>query len=931
MRATIKWKLPLRSGQTPIWCRWLAGLAACLALPCVSSVAQTPWINPNGGLWYSGSNWAGGSPPGPSGLALFNLNSPYRVIWNGSDSVTSGLVVGAGSVTFENATSAARQYTVLGNAAITGADTVFVLGNNSGNVMQLTAGGIVVNSEASVGVAYGGRLNTSGTLSLGSSGFVQAAAGGTIQAASVRIGEAGMGFGIVQGTGSQLTTSGTMFLAYSSNGFFDIRDGGRAQSNATVIGQNAGTFGQLSVYGTGSRLEDGTSGGASVVGVNGEGTLNIEAGGLAAGHTLTIGLNTGSRGTVNVYGSGSLLDRTRIANSDINVGLGGTGVLNVNFGGTVATRTLFLGDSFSGGNGTVTVSGTGSTMNLGYLRTNAGSLAIQSGGRVNVGGYALLGEIGNSTVTVTGPGSSLVFTKTEPSSHGLTIGSSAAGSLHILDGGLVSGVSGQVGYGSGANGTVNISGTGSTWNNESALLAGYCNGDSDTAGTINVQAGGTLTSSAAELGVNWAGIGRATGTVTVNGAGSKWINAGDLTLSRNWNGTAGTGLVNIENQGLVTSGGNLFIGNGGQVRLNGGRFEFGSTDVTSFSRVVTNSGSAAGNIIISGTNNLASMNALISNGADLNHVYLVNSGLLQGSNQVDVSLLNTATGQLSAGSGDWIRFRGNESQNAGLIQNNGGALQFARLSNLADGVIEGRGGFVTDTTLTNLGLMSFSSGNTDLIGDVQNLADGVISTSALATTVIHGNLLHQGAAINTAGGSVTRILGRASGSGDYHGEGTVIMEGGFDPGSSPATIHFYGHLAFGSNNITSIELGGTQSGEFDQFLVDGNLTLGDSLLQVSLLDDFALEAGMQFLIGSPAGSLNGQFSGLGEGALVGNFNGTDLFITYQGPGGNPGFGLFTTAAIPEPAAAALLMAVALASCLSRRRSSLASNHGMDRA
>jgi hypothetical protein len=113
---------------------------------------------------------------------------------------------------------------------------------------------------------------------------------------------------------------------------------------------------------------------------------------------------------------------------------------------------------------------------------------------------------------------------------------------------------------------------------------------------------------------------------------------------------------------------------GGQVRLNGGRFEFGNTHVTSSVPVLKNSGSAAGNINISGVNNLASMNGSISDGANLNQVHLVNAGLLRGHNQVDVSLVNTSAGELRTSASDWARFRGNENVNTGLINNNGGSL-----------------------------------------------------------------------------------------------------------------------------------------------------------------------------------------------------------------------------------------------------------------
>ena len=46
------------------------------------------------------------------------------------------------------------------------------------------------------------------------------------------------------------------------------------------------------------------------------------------------------------------------------------------------------------------------------------------------------------------------------------------------------------------------------------------------------------------------------------------------------------------------------------------------------------------------------------------------------------------------------------------------------------------------------------------------------------------------------------------------------------------------------------------------------------------------------------GTLTGQYDDLGEGDLVGNFGGQDLFITYGGGDGND-VALFTNA-VPEP-------------------------------
>jgi hypothetical protein len=92
-----------------------------------------------------------------------------------------------------------------------------------------------------------------------------------------------------------------------------------------------------------------------------------------------------------------------------------------------------------------------------------------------------------------------------------------------------------------------------------------------------------------------------------------------------------------------------------------------------------------------------------------------------------------------------------------------------------------------------------------------------------------------------------------------------------------------GDLTINSGAL-AIELGGSGPGEFDQLVVDGAATLGGSL-DVSLLDGFALEANSVCKIIDIAGARAGEFAGLGEGALVGDF-GESLFITYAAGDGN---------------------------------------------
>jgi fibronectin-binding autotransporter adhesin len=96
----------------------------------------------------------------------------------------------------------------------------------------------------------------------------------------------------------------------------------------------------------------------------------------------------------------------------------------------------------------------------------------------------------------------------------------------------------------------------------------------------------------------------------------------------------------------------------------------------------------------------------------------------------------------------------------------------------------------------------------------------------------------------------------------------------------------------------AMELGGTTPGtDFDQLRVNDVATLG-GMLELLLIDNVEFELYQQFTILDVGASLSGNFAGLPEQAKVGNFNGLDVFITYQGGDGNDV--VLFTAAVPEP-------------------------------
>jgi hypothetical protein len=187
--------------------------------------------------------------------------------------------------------------------------------------------------------------------------------------------------------------------------------------------------------------------------------------------------------------------------------------------------------------------------------------------------------------------------------------------------------------------------------------------------------------------------------------------------------------------------------------------------------------------------------------------------------------------------------------------------------------------------ITNNGLLELVFG-ANIVSDVVNNAN--IVTVANSDVLIDGDLLHIGAAIRTDGNSRTRIAGAAGGNGPYVGSGLVQFDGRFEPGVlGSGQIPFEGSVNLATNAPLQIQLAGTGTNSFDRMLIEGALTIEPQrTLEVSLINGFALGPRQQFTIVEVGTTRTGQFAGLGGGSLVGNFGGTELFISYAGGDGN---------------------------------------------
>ena len=288
--------------------------------------------------------------------------------------------------------------------------------------------------------------------------------------------------------------------------------------------------------------------GSTLSGVAGTGTLNIQNGGLVqttgTNFGVTVGI-TGATGTVNVTGSGSTLSSA--GRIDVGSFDNSNGSMTISGGGTVQTtginvaNTEVLIGAGMNATGTVTVTGTGSALTAGGIQVggdtgSTGSLLVQNGATVTTnqvapgvgGGLAIAGGT-SATVTVTGTGSTLnvgPITAGFLAGKEVLIGGFGNGSLLVDNSATVNAAGANVIVSGGVFGTQTSSPGVLTVRNGASLIAntvtintnGTLNGDGTITGDV-VLNGGTISP------------GNSPGTLTIDG---------DLTLNN------GTLVIEIE-------------------------------------------------------------------------------------------------------------------------------------------------------------------------------------------------------------------------------------------------------------------------------------------------------------------------------------------------------------------------------------------------
>ena len=610
-------------GLWKVYGRFQLAAFASAAVPVVAHAQQSPWTwtNNAGGLWSDSNNWldAGNGLFSPASAAnttiLFAPTTTSYLVTNDVANFTlSNLSFShtAGTITLANApfhftNEPGNGFPVInvtgaGHVVISAGINHFATGNAGSNLPlqlnltstgNLTLSGVLGGNVTNSGGFHGFLANGNGTGTLtfsgtGTTGYWHlnnrntVVSGGTYNLSSTFA------------DSSLLASSSLVVGAMASDDTSSLTVTNASVLNvvSATIGQAAGSNATATITGTGTTFNAGTTTanlsptsflGAISVGGAGTGNLSVTAGAVLNSYFLNVGQYATGIGHVVVSGSESRLNvvhntANMVDSGMVLVGLRGTGCVTVDSGGNFTARSMMVGcgTGSAAGNGTLTVTGAGSVVNLGGALaqnspgslviangtastsdTTYGRLSIRDGGRVNVnlvsptsGNFsaAHLAKT-QADITVEGVGSQLIVGNMFAlggSLSSLTGGGNVV--LNIAGGGLV-----QAGnftyFGKNAGSTaVSISGTGSTFFAAANFQAG--NGTANT--SVLIDNGGNLSiAGSAQLGA-----GCSTSNLTITNSGSSFSVAGQFQTS------SGNTLIRISNGGLATVGGCATLGGG---------------------------------------------------------------------------------------------------------------------------------------------------------------------------------------------------------------------------------------------------------------------------------------------------------------------------------------------------------------------------------
>ncbi|MEN3931192.1 autotransporter outer membrane beta-barrel domain-containing protein [Microvirga sp. W0021] len=520
------------------------------------------------------------------------------------------------------------------------------------------------------------------------------------------------------------------------------------------------------------------------------------------------------------------------------VGDSGSATLTIENGAVVSVGNALIVAQEAASSGIVTVSGNGSSLHTSDTQTiggkGGGRLDILNGGQVTsdasvyVGGNLISKALSPAYANVDG-----VNSLWESGGH-VIVGVMGTGTLNVTNGGVVkSGLSSYLGFNDGTSGTVNVTGSGSSFNSGAELFVGYSDGS--TANLV-VSDGGHVSSTRGYIGY-YEG---AKGTVRLTDAGTRWdVNGSDGSL---WSGAQGNGTLIVENGaqvtatsygviGYLTTGQGLYhiTGNNSSLRTDGdlyvGYFGIGVARVEDGAVLETgrhvNIGmgtTGQGTAVISGLGSQWNITGTMNIGAAGSGTLIATEGGYISAGRVTIARDSTATGHLIIGAeeGQAAVAPGNLDTATVAFGNGNGDIVFNHT--------DLTGNYVFAPAVSGTGKVASYAGITEFHG--QSTYSGA--------TVIHGGTLKAGV-VNAFSASSDYTV-NAAGTLDLNNFSQDVLSlsnaGTVSFGNLPGTIlQTENYTGNGSTLILSTILGNDQSLS-DKLVINGGRADGSSFVTI---------------------------------------------------------------------------------------------------
>ncbi|MEX2546015.1 MAG: hypothetical protein WD316_12875 [Phycisphaeraceae bacterium] len=840
------------------------------------------------------------------GLTTVNADSRLGAYTNGTFNANGGALIDGGTLETDT-----------GGVFNLGANQTLTANNNA--TITLNANHAVGGGSTYL-LNSGSDMEVIGTLELGHNttgrGEIRADGNGTsLQAGNVLLGFAGAGSELrfsnhATGTLSSVTvatdflTTGTSTLLVQSNA--DV-----TTDNLTIgTAQSSAATGNLSVFGNGSTL---TQNGASTMTVGSADPDNFAAGTVEVFDNGQLSTGTGDllirkSGSVFINTGGTFNAKGDLRINGGSLTVGATGILNPDGNVTLDDGTLDLGNIpsfFMAANKSLTAMNNSQITSDGALHLFAGQTAtLESGSDMMHAGFLAVGtNNGNGTLTVQGSGSTLDITgeSLEITIGGTGVGivnvqdeaalstetlfvaraitnASTDGTLNILSGGDVT--TGFIGLGNidgnEGTGTIDVDGSGSTLTQTgtAAIILGNANTANHAVAThtinvtsdavFNTGTGTTTIRKTGTLNINTGGEFNANGKVNVNGgtintddtaSAFDMIAGGTLTATNdaqiNFNGpryTLGFGRTfNIESgsdfvaaTGLDIGAGNtgtlVVDGSGSTLDVNGGTaflgFNGGTADVT-----IRDQASAAfdNTIFLANLGNDSTGTIRVESGATMTAQEILLADDTFGPS-ADATATITVTGD-----GSTLTQQGGANLKIGGTGTNSTAT-----INVSDNAVFNTG---TGTTTINQNGAINLNGGTLRATTIDHTAGGQFNFTAgtLQVVTFDGDLAIPEAGTVTGGGTIT---------------GNVSNAGLLSPGNSPGVLTINGGFTQAATGTLEILLAGSDPGTgHDQLAIEGATTLAGTLA-ASLDPDFTPTPWQAFDILTADEPISGAFDTL---------------------------------------------------------------------